>query len=118
MEEDFNQAHDASVFELYSCDFGVALDEGFGQTSQQVELAVDIEVLGLDLDPAVGDLLEAHAQGVPVRESLFEAEVFEIIANQFEAKEGRCFFVSLQEGVAAPSPQNVMAMLDAFDDCL
>jgi hypothetical protein len=77
-----------------------------------------IEVLGLDPDEAVGDLLETLAHGLPMSQGLLEAEIPDIIADQFQAQEGRRFLVLFEKGVAVPGAEHVHALIDPFHHVL
>src|SRR4029077_5935489 len=99
MEEDFEQADDAGVVDL---DPGIAHradGDGQGEALQQRKVDVDIEPLRLEPGKAGGDGLEALAERVAMAQSLFEAEVGEIVGDQLVAQEGGKLFVLLQEGV-------------------
>ena len=70
----------------------------------------------LEAGKAGGDGLEALADGVEMVQSLFEAEVGEIVGDQLVAQEGGKLFVLLEEGVLEVSAEDVMTVLDTIDD--
>jgi hypothetical protein len=69
-----------------------------GEALQQRKVDVAIEPLRQEAGEAVGDGLEALADGVEVVQSLPEAEVGEVVEDQLVAQEGGEFFVLFQEG--------------------
>src|SRR5258705_11535838 len=77
---------------------------------------VDIEPLRLEAGKAVGDGLETLADGIEMVQSLFEAEVGEVVGDQLGAQEGRKLFVLFGEGVLGVGAGDVVAVLDASDD--
>lgn len=79
---------------------------------------MNIKVLCLKVDPAVGDLLELSSDLLPVRQGFLEAKVFDIVADQFEPEIGGGLFVRLEEGIAAIRSQDEMSVFDTFDDGL
>src|ERR1700720_4731208 len=116
MQEDFEQADDAGVVDL---DPGIAhRADGDRQSEalQQRKVDVDIEPLRLEAGKAVGDGLETLADGIEMVQSLFEAEVGEVVGDQLVAQEGGKLFVLLQEGVLEVGAEDMMAVLDAVDD--
>ena len=56
---------------------------------------MDVEALGLEAGETVSDDLEAFAHGVEMVESLFEAEVAQIIGADLVAQKARELFVLL-----------------------
>jgi hypothetical protein len=77
---------------------------------------VDIEPLRLKAREAGGDALEALADGIEVVQSLFEAEVGEVVGDELVAQKGGELFVLLQESVLEVGAEDMMAVLDAIDD--
>jgi hypothetical protein len=77
---------------------------------------MDVEPLRLEAGKAVGDGLEALADGVEVVQSLLETEVGQIVGDQLVAQEGEEFFVLFEEGVLEVGAEDMMAVLDAIDD--
>ena len=77
---------------------------------------MDIEPLRLEASEASGDDLEALAHGIEMVQSLFEAEVGEVVGDQFVAQEGGELFVLFEEGVLEVSAEDVMTVLDTIDD--
>src|SRR6202047_4057932 len=116
MQEDFKEADDARVVDL---DAGIA-DRADGdrqsEALQQWKVDVDIEPLRLEAGKAVGDGLETLADGIEMVQSLFEAEVGEVVGDQLVAQEGRELFVLFEEGVLEVGAGGVVAVLNAIDD--
>lgn len=75
LEQNLQQSENAFLFELDAGDFGFALDDGLGQSGQDVQLAMDVEVLSLDGSEAVGDLAEALPHRIPMGQGLLELKV-------------------------------------------
>src|SRR2546423_8748380 len=97
VQEDFKQADDARVVDLDAGIADRADGDRQGEALQQRKVDVDIEPLRLEAGEAVGDGLEALADGVEVVQSLPEAEVGEVVGDQLVAQEGGEFFVLFQE---------------------
>src|SRR5437764_7487317 len=116
MQEDFEQTDNAGVVDL---DAGIAHradGDRQGEALQKRKVDMDIEPLRLEAGKAIGDGLEALADGIEVVQSLFEAEVGEVVGDQLVAQEGRELFVLFEEGVLEVGAEDVMAVLDAIDD--
>jgi hypothetical protein len=116
--EDFQNTHESGVFQFDTCDARLACKDRFGQTCDQIELTVDIEMLSLEVSEAVGDLEKAGSDVAKMNEGFAEFEVFEIVADDLQAQERRRLFVSFEEGVAAIGSKDVLTMVDPFDDRL
>src|SRR5712672_2522984 len=86
MEEEFEQADNAPIVDL---DPGIAhRADGDRQSEalQQWKVDVDIEPLRLEAGKAVGDGFETLADGIEMVQSLFEAEVGEVVGDQLVAQ--------------------------------
>src|SRR5258706_8273947 len=116
MQEDFEQADDAGVVDLDPGIADRADGDRQGEALQQRKVDMDIEPLRLEAGKAGGDGLEALADGIEMVQSLFEAEVGEVVGDQFVAQEGGELFVLFEEGVLELGAEDVMAVLDAIDD--
>jgi len=81
LEQNFQEAENALLFQLDAGNFGFALDDGLGQSGQNVQLAMDVEVLGLDGSEAVSDLAETLPHPIPMGQGLFEFEVADVVAD-------------------------------------
>src|SRR5712671_645525 len=84
MQEDFEEADDARVVDL---DAGIAHRADGDRKSkalQQRKVDRDIEPLRLEAGKAVGDGLEALADGIEMVQSLFEAEVHHRLSTELE----------------------------------
>jgi hypothetical protein len=93
MQEDFEQADNAGVVDL---DAGIAHradGDRQGKALQKRKVDMDIEPLRLEAGKAIGDGLEALADGIEMVQSLFEPEVGEVVGDQLVAQEGRELFV-------------------------
>ena len=118
LQERFQQAHQAGVFQFDASDFGLALEDRLSQAGQNVELTMDIEQLGLGVGKAVGDLLETLPHGFPVGQGFFEGKILEVVADNFLAQKGAGLFVLLEEGVFEVGAEDLLAVIDPFDDIL
>src|SRR6266404_2379497 len=87
-----------------------------GKSTLPAPAKAGVEPLRLEAGKAGGDGLEALADGVEMVQSLFEAEVGEIVGDQLVAQEGGKLFVLLEEGVLEGGAEDMMAVLDAVDD--
>ena len=81
LEQNLQETEKALLFQLDAGNFGFALDDGLGQPGQNVQLAMDIEVLSLDGREAVGDLAETLAHVIPMGQGLLEFEVADVVAD-------------------------------------
>src|SRR5438067_5591280 len=70
----------------------------------------------MEAGKAIGNGLEALADGIEMVQSLFELEVGEVVGDQFVTQEGGELFVLFEEGVLEVGAEDVMAVLDAIDD--
>src|SRR5438445_10981338 len=116
MEQHFEQADDARVVDLDPGIADRANGDRQGEALQQPKVDVDVEPLRLETGEAGGDGLEALADGIEMVQSLFEAEVGEVVGDQLVAQEGRELFVLFEEGGLEVGAEDVMAVLDAIDD--
>jgi len=77
---------------------------------------MDVQACGLEPGEAIGDGLESFAHGIEVLESFLQAEVAQVIGTKLVAEETRELLVLFKEGVLPVGAEDVMAMLDLFDD--
>src|SRR5438067_13219448 len=70
----------------------------------------------MEAGKAIGNGLEALADGIEMVQSLFELEVGEVVGDQLVAQEGGELFVLFEEGVLEVGAEDVMAVLNAIDD--
>src|SRR5208283_720061 len=75
-----------------------------------------VEPLGLAAGEAIRDHLEGGPHGIEMVEPLAQAEVGEIVGDQFVAQKGRELLVLLQEGALEVGAEDVMTVLDLVDD--
>jgi len=85
MQEDLEQADDARLVDLEAGITHRADGDRMGETLQQREIDMHVEPLGLEAGEAIGDRLEGGAHGVEMVEPLKQAEVGEIVGDQFVA---------------------------------
>src|SRR5258705_1424656 len=101
MQEDFEEADDARVVDLDPGIADRAKGGRQGEALQQRKVDVDIEPLRLEAGKAIGDGLEALADGIEMIQSLFEAEVGEVVGAQLGVQEGSALFVLPVEVILA-----------------
>lgn len=70
-----------------------------GQPLQQRKIHVYVEARGSEAGKAIRDGLESLAYSVEMVESLFQAEVMQIVGTEFVAQVAREFLVVFQKGV-------------------
>src|SRR5260370_42357864 len=77
---------------------------------------MDVQTFGLEPGEAIGNGLEPFAHGIEVLESFLQAEVAQVIGAKLVAEKTRELLVLLKEGVLPVGAEDVMAMLDLFED--
>src|SRR4030081_2579401 len=115
-QEHFRQADDAGVVDLDPGIADRADGDWQGEALQQRKVDMDIEPLRLEAGKAIGDGLETLADGIEMVQSLFEAEVGEVVGDQLVAQEGRKLFVLFGEGVLEGGGEDLLAGLDVIDE--
>ena len=118
LHQQFQKAHQSRVLQFDSGHLGFALDHGFGQSSQDIKLAMDIEMLGLGLGKTVRDELEAFPNRGPIFERFFEAKILEIIGDDLLTQKGGSLFILFEEGVFVIGAEHLLAMVDSLDHIL
>ena len=116
MQQNLEEPNDSPVVDF---DAGIAdRTDGDRQRNplQKREVDVNVEPLGLKASEAAGDDFEGLADGVEIVQSLFEAEVVEVVGAELIAQERCELFVLLQESMLEVGAKDVMAMLDLIDD--
>src|SRR6202047_405298 len=112
VQEDFEKADDARVVDLDPWIADRADGDWQAEALQQRKVDMDIEPLRLEAGKAIGDGLEALADGIEMVQSLFELEVGEVVGDQLVAQEGGELFVLLAEGVLEVGAEDVMTVLN------
>ena len=77
---------------------------------------MDVEPLGLETGEATDDALELVADFSQMVQSLFEAEVVEVVGAEFVAQEYREFLILPENSIAEVGAEHMMAVLDLIDD--
>lgn len=77
---------------------------------------MSIQGLGLELSKMIGDGSEGLTDSFQVIQGFFQSEVFQVIAEDFQAQEGGELLIHAQHGVFAAGAQHMMAMFYAFQD--
>src|SRR6516162_9647765 len=116
MQEDFEEADDAGIVDLDARVAHRADGDRQGEALQEREVDVDVEPLCLETGEAVGDVLEAFADGLEMVQPFLEAEIDEVVGHAFVAQKGRELFVLLQEGVFEIGAEGMMTMFYAVND--
>ena len=83
---------------------------------QQGEVDMDIEPLRLMSGEAVGEDLEPFPDGVQVIETFLQPEVRQVVRTDLVAQKHGELLVLLDEGVLTVGAENMVALLDLFDD--
>src|SRR5208282_5872578 len=84
-----------------------------GEALQQREIDMHVEPLGLEASEAIRDHLEGGPHGIEMVEPLAQAEVGEIVGDQFVAQKGQEL---LEEAALEVGAEDMMAVLDLVDD--
>ena len=77
---------------------------------------MDVEPLGLETGEATDDALELVADFSQMVQSLFEAEVVEVVGAEFVAQEYRKLLVLPENGIAEVGAEHMMAVFDLIND--
>src|SRR5258705_4522856 len=77
---------------------------------------MDVEPVGLAIGETIRNDLESFAHGIEMTEPLLQSEIAQIVGNQFVAQEPGKLFILFEEGVFPIGSEDVMSMLDLFDD--
>src|SRR4249919_3277814 len=115
MQENLEEANDSPVVDF---DTGIAdrADVDWQRNPlQKRKFDMNIEPLGLKASEAAGDDFERLADGIEIVQSLFEAEVVEVVGAELITQERCELFVLLQEGLEVGT-EDMMAMLNLVDD--
>ena len=81
-------------------------------------MAMHVEMLCLNLRPALGDLLEMWADGFPVRKGFLESKVLQVVGDDFQAEESGGLHVGFEKGIAELGPEDKLALLNPFHNRL
>ena len=87
-QKDFQEALGPFVFKFDSGDFAFAQSYGTGQTAEEVEFAVNIKRLGLEVGITGRNDLKLIADGLQIGQTLFKPKILEIVGDQFITQEG------------------------------
>jgi hypothetical protein len=82
-----------------------------GEALQQREIDMHVEPRGLVTGEAIGDRLEGGAHGVEMVEPLAQAEVGEIVGDQFVAQKGQELLILFEEACLEVGAEDLMAVL-------
>src|SRR6516162_6857513 len=116
MQENLEEANDSPVVDFDTGITDRADVDRQRNPLQKREVDMNIEPLGLKASEAAGDDFERLADGIEIVQSLFEAEVVEVVGAKLIAQERCEFFVLLQEGMLEVGAEDMMAMLNLVDD--
>src|SRR5271157_3805606 len=100
MQEDLEQADDARLVDLEAGITHRADRDRMGEALQQREIDMHVEPLGLEAGEAIRDRLEGGPHGIEMVEPLAQAEVGEIVGDQFVAQKGQELLTRLPKIVA------------------
>src|SRR6266851_8432716 len=112
VEQDFHKAKHTGVLDLDARDADVSRGDGQSQTLEQGKVDVDIQSLGLEFSETIGDGGQSLTDGFQVVQRFFQTEVFQVIAEDLQAQEGRELLVHAQHGILGTGAEHVMAMIN------
>ena len=81
-------------------------------------MAVHVEMLSLNLRPALGDLLEMWADGFPMRKGFLESKILQVVGDDFQAEVSSGLHVGFEKGIAEVGSEDKLAMFNPFHDRL
>ena len=116
MQENLQQADDTDILDADAGIADRADGNGQGKPLEQREIDVHIQSLGLEAGKAVGNDLKFLTYGVEVIQSFSQAEVRQIVGEQFVAQEAGKLLILPKQGIFEVDPEDVMAVLDLFED--
>src|SRR5208337_201627 len=116
MQEDLEQADDARLVDLEAGITHRADRDRMGEALQQREIDMHVEPLGLEAGEAIRDRLEGGPHGIEMVEPLAQAEVGEIVGDQFVAQKGQELLILFEEAALEVGAEDMMAVLDLVDD--
>ena len=116
MQEDLEQADDARLVDLEAGITHRADSDRLGEALQQREIDMHVEPLGLAAGEAIRDRLEGGPHGIEMVEPFPQAEVGEIVGDQFVAQKGQELLILFEEAALEVGAENMMAVLDLVDD--
>ena len=90
--------------------------EGEREPLQQREIDMDVEPLSLMRGKAISNDLKLLPDRVQVIQAFLQAEVRQVVGGDFVTQEGQELFVLLEEGVFEVSAEDMVAVLNLFDD--
>src|SRR6516162_1354422 len=108
VEEDLEQADDARLVDLEAGITHRADRDRMGEALQQREIDMHVEPLGLEAGEAIGDRLERGPHGIEMVEPLEQAEVGEIVGDQFVAQKGQEFLILFEETALEVGAEDMM----------
>src|SRR5208337_1284097 len=109
MQEDLEQADDARLVDLEAGITHRADRDRIGEALQQREIDMHVEPLGLQAGEAIRDRLEGGPHGIEMVEPLAQAEVGEIVGDQFVAQKGPQLLILFEEAALEVGAEDMMA---------
>ena len=99
MQQDFQKANGPRVLDFDAWNADCADGHGQGNSPEQRKVHMDVQRLCLEAGEAVGDELELLAHLVEMVQPFLQAEVAQVVGDQFVAKIARVLFVLLEKCV-------------------
>ena len=99
MDEHFHEADQAGIVDFDSWDFGMAGDDGQSQPLEEGEIHMDLEGMSLKGGETIGDGQEFGAYQCQMLDSLFEKEIFQVVATDLDPQKGLKFFILFHKGM-------------------
>jgi hypothetical protein len=96
----------------------VAERDGQSQTLKERKIDMHVECFRFEGSKTIRRGSQLLANGLQVVQRLLQTEVFEIVAECFQAEKSGELLVHAQYGIFAAGPEDVMAVLDLFKNAL
>ena len=116
MQENLEQADDASIVDFDSWVADGADGDWQGDTLEERKVHMDVEPLGLETCEPADDGLESVTDCIEMVQAFVETEVVKVVGAELVAQEHRELFILPEDGVLEVSAEDMMAMLDLIDD--
>jgi len=117
-QEHLEQAHHADLVQANAGDLVFAQQDGFGQTGQEIKLAVDVQVDGLIGGESIQGAVAGLADLLQTIQALPEVEIRQVIGKQFQAQVGAPLLVLPEKAVLPIGAEDMTALAKLFQDGL
>jgi len=117
-QQDLEQARHSDLVQANAGDLAFLEPNGFGQTGQKIELAMDIEVGRLVGSKSIQDSVAGGADLIQAIQALSEVEVGKVIGNHFQSQVSAPLLVLFDKAVLPIGAEDVPAVLNLFQNSL